>query len=192
MFSKLTKLNKLTTSSHIVKQNFMLKQSLKFFMNRPITKFNILQSYILFKPNTIIKRNYSPIPVPNENTKTQEQSLYDRITDDEVINKYPWSFRLIAGSTGMSGYACLAQINENITTDNHIVSAIAIIGILYSFGHLIGLTATNFKDFIKQSLIAFAAIIGLILFTYLCDLFFPIKGRDAFTIKIGKNYDDQN
>jgi len=95
----------------------------------------------------------------------QQQEITKLIIVSDKVEKYPWTYRLISASISFIQYSGVIALNDHLS-DFSLVDIIANIGCIYSFGHLIGLTDTNSRDFINQTFLANGALIVIILFGY--------------------------
>lgn len=121
----------------------------------------------------------STLPKQQEITKLNTAS-------DILVEKYPWTYRLISASISFIQYSSVIALNDHLSNFS-LVDIIANIGCIYSFGHLVGLTDTNSRDFINQTFLANSALIVIILFGYCYKLMNQSGEVEKNTINISPN-----
>lgn len=120
--------------------------------------------------NKVVLHNQLLLNITKYTYCTKQQTKitnFDSIFNEAKIDKYPWTFQLIGAGTGIAAYSVVITLNYYLA-GNSLVNIIAQIGCIYSFGHLIGLTNTNFRDFLNQTFLATGALIVMILIFAFC------------------------
>lgn len=157
-------------------------------------KFSFNKTFIeSTKRNFCSKQQQEIIKSDSIPPKQQQKITKLNTASDILIDKYPWTSQLISASTGFIAYSGVIALND-CSSNSGLVDIIAHIGCIYSFGHLVGLTNTNFRDFINQTFMAAGALIAIIIFAFCYQLINPsddsekgAEGAKKFTINITHN-----
>jgi hypothetical protein len=168
----------------IVASGRIVKSKFKKINTHGVIHYSIRNSlrsdkFVSYNPVSlnITKYPYCTKQQPEIAKSETRMTNFDSVFNDTQIDKYPWTYQLIGAGTGIIAYSGVIALNDYLGNSS-LVDIVAHLGCIYSFGHLIGLTDTNFRDFLNQTFLATGALIVIILFAF-CYALINSKDEDS-------------